>query len=298
MGVLAAASRTTLSTLEAVTRRIARYQAGPNRPARRPSDGSASATSRTSSTAEPIRNSSGNATTSRLICAIPASRVTAAPERSRSQQASAAPSSSSSHGSRPSRDRRAPTGRSVAARLRRPATSASRPTPASSAIPAVSAAWTGADRSSTGLGPSQATSQRASSQPSTVPATAGSASSSAALAASAPGPTPREDSSRTSRARRSAQYDPAAPTSSSASSEPPNAIGSTGPRSPSRIEVVRATNSGICPVPEFRTAKSVDGSSPAARYAAACASATRRPPDSVRSRVSTGDTQVSVLDPS
>ena len=60
---------------------------------------------------------------------------------------------------------------------------------------------------------------------------------------------------------------------------------------------MRATNSGICPLPELRTAKSVDSGSPTVRYAPDCASAIRRPPDSDRSRVSTGDTQVSVLDP-
>ena len=184
-----------------------------------------------------------------------------------------------------------------AARLRSPATNASRAMPANNATAAVTAACTGAAASSSGLGPNVRTSHRAVSQPRTVPTSAGSANSSVALSANAPGPTPREDSNRTSRARRSAQYDPAAPTSSSASSEPPSAIGSTGPRSPSRISVVRATNSGICPVPELRTAKSVGSGTPAARYAADCRSAIARPSDRVRSRVSTGETQESVLDP-
>jgi hypothetical protein len=96
-----------------------------------------------------------------------------------------------------------------------------------------------------------------------VPTIAGSASSSTALSASAPGPTPREDSSLTSRERRSAQYDPAAPTSSRARTEPPSAIGSTGPRSPSRVSCVRSTNCGIRPGPEFRSASRCETGRPA-----------------------------------
>ncbi len=130
-----------------------------------------------------------------------------------------------------------------------------------------------------------------------MPTTAGSASSSTALRASAPGPTPREDSSLTSRERRSAQYEPAAPTSSRARIEPPSAIGSTGPRSPSRVSSVRSTKPGIRPVPELRSASPCGTGRPAVAYAAACWSAIFRPSVSVMSVVFAGDTQSSALVP-
>ena len=189
-------------------------------------------------------NSSGNSTTSRLTWATFWTMDTASPRRRARYVPSAPPSSASSQGTQASRDRRAPIGRSVALRLRTPATRPSRASPATSPAATTTAACRYAPGSRSGLGPSRPTSQRASSAPSSVPIAAGRASSSTALPASAPGPTPRADSSRTSARRRSAQYDPAAPTSSSASRVPPSAMGSTGPRRPSRISSARSVSVG------------------------------------------------------
>ena len=190
----------TLITREAVTRRAARYQAGDSRPADRPSRGSSRASSRTISTAAPARNSSGNGDHEQVDlgdAGVQGDRVAAA-------QPQPAAARGGQHQQLPGHERDP-----AAAGADRPFGRGPRPQPGDQGEQAEPGderdqrgdrrPATARPRPAAGDGPSRATSQRASSQPSTVPTTAGSASSSTALSASAAGPTPREDSSRTSR---------------------------------------------------------------------------------------------------